>query len=115
MSGTRLLAGVLLVVSLWTDPVHAGAFQDGQDLKQYCAEDAAHVKQAACFAYILGIADLLVGYHVAELQICFPADVRFELIVAKTKEYLAAHPERLQDKPNKLVLDALAAAFPCKQ
>jgi hypothetical protein len=115
MSGTRLLAGVLLVMSLWTDRVHAGAFENGRDLKQYCAEDAAQIKQAACFAYILGIADLLVGYHVAGLQICFPADVRFKLILAKTKEYLAEHPERLHDQPNKLVLDALATAFPCKQ
>jgi hypothetical protein len=113
MSATRLLAGALLVMSLRTDPVHAGAFQDGQDLKQYCAEDAAHIKQAACFAYILGIADLLVGYQISGLQICFPAEVRFKLIIAKTKEYLAAHPERLHDKPNKLVLDALGDAFPC--
>ena len=113
MNRAHLLAGALLVAPLWTGPGHAGTLQDGQDLKQYCAEDAAHVEQAACFAYILGIADLLAAFEVKGFRVCFPEGVDLKLMVATTEQYLAAHPERLHDTPNGLVLDALADAFPC--
>ncbi len=72
MYGARLLAGTLLLAPLWAGPGHAGTLQDGQDLKQYCAEDATHVKQVACFAYILGIADLVGGHDVKGFHVCFP-------------------------------------------
>ena len=114
MSGTRLLTSALLVTSLWTDPGHAGTLEDGQDLKQYCAEDAAHVEQAVCFAYILGIADLLAGFDVFGFRVCFPEEVDLKLMVATTEKYLSAHPERLHYTPDKLVVDALADAFPCR-
>ncbi len=115
MNRSHLLAGALLVAPLWTGPGHAGTLQDGQDLKQYCAEDAAHVEQAACFAYILGIADLLAAFEVKGFHVCFPEGVDLKLMVATTEEYLADHPERLQYTADKLVLDALADAFPCTQ
>ena len=82
--------------------------------RQYCAEDAAHVEQAVCFAYILGIADLLAGYDVFGFRVCFPEEVDLKLMVATTEKYLFAHPERLHYTPGKLVLDALADAFPCR-
>ncbi len=113
MNRSCLLAGALVLTSLGTDPGHAGSLQDGQDLQQYCAEDAAHVEQAACFAYILGIADLLAAFEVKGFRVCFPEGVDLKLMVATTEQYLAAHPERLHDTPNGLVLDALADAFPC--
>ena len=113
MNRAHLLAGALLVAPLWTGPGHAGTLQDGQDLKQYCAEDATHVKQAACFAYILGIADLVGGHDVKGFHVCFPENVDLKLIVTTTEEYLADHPERLHYTADKLVLDALADAFPC--
>ena len=113
MDGVRLLAGTLLVAALWTGPGHAGALQDGQDLKQYCAEDAAQVKQAVCFAYILGIADIIGGHDVKGFNVCFPENVNLKLIVSTTEEYLADHPERLHYTADKLVLDALADAFSC--
>ncbi len=113
MYGARLLAGTLLLAPLWAGPGHAGTLQDGQDLKQYCAEDATHVKQAVCFAYILGIADLVGGHDVKGFRVCFPENVDLTLIVATTEKYLSAHPERLHYTPGKLVVDALADAFPC--
>lgn len=113
MSRGQVLAGVLLTTLLWTGPSLAAAFKDGQDLKRYCAEDASHAEQAACFAYILGIADLLAGHDVKGFEVCFPADADLRKIVAKTGSYLDAHPERLDYPPNELVLDALVEAFPC--
>ncbi len=113
MYGVRLLMGTLLVVSAWAGPSYAGTLQDRQDLKQYCAEDAAHVKQATCFAYILGIADLVGGHDVRGFRVCFPENVNLKLIVKTTEEYLDDHPERLHYTADKLVLDALADAFPC--
>ncbi len=95
MFAARLLAGTLLVAPVWVGPGHAGTLEDGQDLKQYCAEDARHVEQAACFAYILGIADLVGGHDVKGFRVCFPNKVDLKLIVATTGEYLADHPERL--------------------
>ena len=115
MNRSYLLAGALVLASLGTDPSHAGSLQDGQDLQQYCAEDAAHVEQAACFAYILGIADLLAGFEVKGFRVCFPENVDLKLIVTTTEEYLADHPERLHYTADKLVLDALADAFPCER
>ncbi len=113
MYGSRLLAGTLLVAPLWAGPGHAGTLQDGQDLKQSCAEDAAHVKHAACFAYILGIADLVGRHDIKGFRVCFPENVDLKLIVTTTEKYLADHPERLHYTADKLVLDALADAFPC--
>ena len=63
--------------------------------------------------FTFGIADLVGGHDVKGFRVCFPENVDLKLIVTTTEEYLADHPERLQYTADKLVLDALADAFPC--
>jgi hypothetical protein len=67
-----------------------------------------------CLFYVAGVSD---GYSVASgtKRICLPKDgsATYAQIAMIVSKYLNDHPERLNNDPEYLILDALYGAFPC--
>ena len=79
-------------------------------LLESCRGDNADVGKAFCLGYAMGLADLMLGQQ----KICMPADVSSEQIRLVVKGYLEGHPEKLQQHPTLLVIQALDSTFPCR-
>jgi hypothetical protein len=90
-------------------------FFSGQSLSALCERSVDE-----CTGYVLGVYDTLATLHNASSisddtpYVCVPPtakDVRLTLIVAK---YLDDHPAERHSGAPKIVIAALAKAFPCK-
>lgn len=95
------------------------------DLREYChlaGRDSLHLSgdealhAGICLFYVSGVID---GYEISgvkPLLVCISTDSgvtngQLALVVSK---YLDDHPDRLNNAPVYLVLDALSEAFPCR-
>jgi len=92
----------------------------GNELYERCANyavmsgnapcDQSTVDTAMCGWYVEGVLDATIG----TLYRCPSDGVTYDKIVLVVKKYLSEHPERLHLPGDKLVIEALKEAFPCK-
>jgi hypothetical protein len=77
---------------------------------QACRGDNADVGKAFCLGYTMGLADLMLGQE----RICMPPAVSSEQLRLAVQQYLEGHPEKLDQPPLLLVIEALNSTFPCR-
>ena len=114
-----------MVVAATLIPASASAddatFVDGNKLYDQCTGTAPgsssyYSGYGLCAAYINGIADALgSGSSIRGWSTCFPERVTIAQMVDVVKQSLAAHPETRHLPAARLVVEALARTFPCKQ
>jgi hypothetical protein len=95
-------------------------FFTGQSLYAQCSAkpgDADFVaRNARCTGYVVGVSDsqqAAQGLGAAQ-RVCFPATVNAAQMVAAVTAFLDARPEKRPLAAQDLVVEALAAQYPCK-
>jgi hypothetical protein len=92
--------------------------EDGYALLRQCrdADTADSFDAGMCFGFILGTHS---GYFIAQtgsqqkLVFCIPSDATNLHTVKAVGQYLNSHPEALHQSADRLVIEAMTAAFPC--
>lgn len=112
-----VLAAVAAVGLVGSPPKAAAGdleYYTGETLFTQCsAHDAAALR---CAGYVLGVSDAQqarqgVG---APGRVCLPTTATETQVVATVSAYLAAHPEKRPLAAQDLVIEALAASYPCR-
>jgi hypothetical protein len=69
-----------------------------------------------CAGYVLGVSDAQQARQGAGQpgRVCLPGTATANDVVSKVSAYLVAHPEKRQLAAQDLVIEALAAAYPCR-
>ena len=112
MTKTRWFAAVALIgVMTFSGAPHAAGPGTGQWLLESCRGDHGDAGKAFCLGYAMGLADLMFGQQ----KICMTPGVTSEQIRRSVEAYLARHPEKLDELPVLLVIEALNAGFPCSR
>jgi hypothetical protein len=90
----------------------------GMDVVRYCTGDTVLFADSTCRAYIQGMIDmhqLVSAGNKSSKRFCVPENEeqrdKGERMVPK---WLAAFPEKLNQPPGELILQALTAIFPCR-
>lgn len=89
-------------------------YYTGETLYTQCAaKDAAALR---CAGYVLGVSDAQQARQGAGApqRVCLPSTATEAQIVAAVGAYLAAHPEKRPLAAQDLVIEALAASYPCR-
>ena len=89
------------------------AVMDGTALHAACADWSLYYLYGSCIGYIGGVHDRYVSAPGDGPMICAPQDVDPEARRDVVFAHLEAHPDRLGDSAESLVLRALIAADPC--
>lgn len=95
-------------------------FFTGESLSTLCTAapgDADYTtRQGRCLGYVVGVSDAQqAGQGLGAAQrVCFPAGVTATQMVATVSAFLASHPEKRPLAAQDLVVEALAAQYPCK-
>ena len=95
-------------------------FYTGETLYVQCQArpgDADYQTHALrCAGYVLGVSDAQQARQGAGQpgRVCLPATATANDIVSKVGAYLIAHPEKRPLAAQDLVVEALAAAYPCR-
>jgi len=95
-------------------------FFTGESLSTQCTAKPGDAdfasKQGRCVGYVVGVSDAQqAGQGLGAAQrVCFPAGVTATQMVAAVSGFLAAHPEKRPLAAQDLVVEALAAQYPCK-
>ncbi len=95
-------------------------FFTGESLGAQCAAQAADPdyasRQGRCLGYVVGVSDAQQARQGlgAEPRVCFPAGVTATQMVGAVTAFLAAHPEKRPLAAQDLVVEALAAQYPCR-
>jgi len=95
-------------------------FYTGESLYAQCqarpgeADYQAHALR--CAGYVLGVSDAQQARQGAGQpgRVCLPATATANDVVTKVGAYLTAHPEKRPLAAQDLVVEALAAAYPCR-
>ena len=95
-------------------------FFTGDSLSAQCSAKPGDAdfasKQGRCVGYVVGVSDAQQasqGLGAAQ-RVCFPAGVTATQMVGAVTTFLAAHPEKRPLAAQDLVVEALAAQYPCK-
>ncbi|HEY2706509.1 MAG TPA: Rap1a/Tai family immunity protein [Caulobacteraceae bacterium] len=95
-------------------------FFTGQSLYAQCSAktgdpDVAQ-RQARCLGYVVGVSDAQQAAQGmgAAGRVCFPGTVNATQMVGAVAAFLEAHPEKRPLAAQDLVVEALAAQYPCK-
>ena len=120
--GRRLNPGVILLAcGLGLAGATASAqWMDGENLARVCDPgQQGHVfRPGMCSGYIMAAMDLdedLTARGVITKPLfCMPEDVPISRVTAEVTGYIKTHPERRDESAGRLVIDALGAAYPCK-
>jgi len=99
---TYLAVATFLAISM-VGTVQA-SLTTGNDLMQHCIS----APDSFCAGYIGGVIDT------SHAMFCFPPDATKRQIINITIMYLRDHPEKLGLYAPSLVINAMRAAFPCK-
>ena len=99
---TYLAVAAFLAISM-VGTVQA-SLTTGNDLMQHCIA----APDSFCAGYIGGVIDT------SHAMFCFPSDATKRQIINITIMYLRDHPEKLDLYAPSLVINAMRAAFPCK-
>src|SRR6185312_13320703 len=92
----------------------------GQTLYEQCSARAGEPNYAAysqrCAGYVLGVSDAQQARQGAggPGRVCLPATATATQVVATVSAYLTAHPEKRPLAAKDLVIEALAATYPCR-
>ena len=95
-------------------------FFTGESLSTQCTAKPGDAdfasKQGRCVGYVVGVSDAQqAGQGLGAAQrVCFPAGVTATQMVAAVSGFLAAHFEKRPLAAQDLVVEALAAQYPCK-
>ncbi len=95
-------------------------FFTGQTLLAQCAAkpgDADYAtKNARCTGYVIGVSDAQQARQGlgSTQRVCFPATVTAAQMSTAVAEFLDAHPDKRPLAAQDLVVEALAAQYPCK-
>jgi Rap1a immunity proteins len=95
-------------------------FFTGESLSAQCAAKPGDAdfaaRQGRCTGYVVGVSDAQqAGQGLGAAQrVCFPASVTATAMVAAVSGFLAAHPEKRPLAAQDLVVEALAAQYPCR-
>ena len=95
-------------------------FYTGETLFAQCSArpgDADYqVHALRCAGYVLGVSDAQQARQGAGQpgRVCLPATAAAPDVVGKVGAYLVAHPEKRPLAAQDLVIEALAAAYPCR-
>ena len=113
MRALSTIAAVLMLLAI----TPARATVTGNDLKQDCDAPDASPGAMYCLAYETGVLDAIRGLDSvsAHPQLCTPAGVTGEQLLAMLRKYLADHPERLHYLASSLIEDMYAESFGCKK
>ncbi|MDQ7965534.1 Rap1a/Tai family immunity protein [Pseudomonas plecoglossicida] len=103
-------AGIAVaMVAMWSGSAHAVT---GNDLVKWFIVDTetkTSFESGYLHGYIGGSSDSM-----DKVFFCLPDGVTYRQISAITKKYLDQNPKRLHETGSRLVKDALAESFPCK-
>ena len=122
MAGRMMAIAAGLTVLSAANPIRAGdlEFLTGQDLYAQCSAkptDAdAPVRQAWCAAYVLGVSDAQQAAQGAGApgRVCLPpATASAGKMADVVRAYLEANADKRPLAAKDLVIEALAAAYPC--
>jgi hypothetical protein len=121
---TKILAGLAALGLLCAPSAPAKAadleFFTGESLAIECGAkpgEADHAtRQGRCVGYVVGVSDAEQAAQGAggAQRVCFPAGVTAAAMVSAVSAFLAAHPDKRPLAAQDLVVEALAAQFPCK-
>jgi hypothetical protein len=95
-------------------------FYTGESLYAQCAarpNDADYQAHALrCAGYVLGVSDAQQARQGAGQpgRVCLPGTATANDVVSKVSAYLIAHSEKRPLAAQDLVIEALAAAYPCR-
>jgi hypothetical protein len=95
-------------------------FFTGEGLSTQCAAKPGDAdfttREGRCVAYVVGVSDAeQAGQGQGGAQrVCYPAGVTATQMVSAVTDFLAAHPEKRPLAAQDLVVEALAAHYPCK-
>ena len=95
-------------------------FFTGESLAAQCAAKPGDAdfaaRQGRCVGYVVGVSDAQqAGQGLGAAQrVCFPAGVTATAMATAVSGFLAAHPEKRPLAAQDLVVEALAAQYPCK-
>lgn len=117
----RMLAGAAAALAL-AAPASAGdlEFFTGDMLYANCSAKPADsdyaVRHLECAGYVLGVSDAQQAAQGAggAGKVCLPATATSTQLAQSVERYLEAHPDKRKLAAQDLVLEALAADFPCK-
>ncbi len=102
-----------------TVPAHTGGMSLLIECKDAEVKKPVTVDSAGCASYIIGSVDAsrfyaaLYAPDVPFRVFCAPEEVTYLQYITVVVEFLRKHPERLHESRQRLVQDALHAAFPC--
>jgi len=110
MKDTRWWSGLMLAGLLaFSGNSTAADPGTGPWLLASCNGDYGDPGKAFCLGYAMGLADLMLGQG----KICMGPEVNSEQVRLAVSDFLARHPEKLEQLPVVLVIDALTTGFPC--
>jgi hypothetical protein len=95
-------------------------FFTGEGLNTVCAAKPGDAdfatREGRCVGYVVGVSDAeQAGQGQGGAQrVCYPAGVTATQMVAAVTDFLAAHPEKRPLAAQDLVVEALAAHYPCR-
>jgi hypothetical protein len=95
-------------------------FFTGQSLYAQCSAKAAEpdfaTRNGRCTGYVIGVSDAQQAAQGsgAAPRVCFVSTVTAAQMVAAVTSFLDAHPEKRPLAAQDLVVEALAAQYPCK-
>lgn len=108
--------------------------QDGKFFQAMCEAwdkpqrtDTELANAAVCYAYVQGFVDSMTAYEdvqrlaAASLHkmprpmACWPVGIPYYKHMRAVIDYMKAHPRELSKQRDEIVMDALAAAYPCPE
>ncbi len=113
------IIGLVLALLLINAPVQAD-YHRARDFARFCFIGDDPATRNFCHGYIVGVAQVLNnvtknGAAVYGLRACLPPDLGQSLAVRVVRDHLNAHSELDEVTPDRLIAEALAAAFPCAE
>ncbi len=113
------IIGPFLALLLINAPVQAD-YHRARDFARFCFIGDDPATRNFCLGYIVGVAHVLNnvtenGAAVYGLRACLPPDLGQGEAVRVVRDHLNAHPELDEVTPDRLIAEALAAAFPCAE
>ncbi len=116
------VAALAVAAGFAARPVQAAdlEFYTGTSLYAQCAAPASDpeyaAKQARCGGYVLGVSDAQQAAQGAGAasKVCITAAAGSPQLVQAVTQFLAAHVEKRPLAAQDLVIEALAAQFPCR-
>lgn len=100
---------IMILALLLTPMLSVAHLKTARNLKAVC--DAMHKSSqnaGQCNSYIHGVYDAIDG-----VMACPPAAATHQDKVRVVREFMKAHPERLDEHEANLVVEALKQAYPC--